>query len=280
VLAYTQCPVGGNPAGERHNPANLPGDACTPPSIVTPRLTAGGLNGTTANFKGFAKLVVSLGPTNVQFPSTAGCNPPGFGGGPACTGNWVQDVRCTAAYTDNLLPPPYSAGGGTPGVHVNPVCTGPNSGNRKGSGAASTEPDYTGSLNIIAVIRITDQANSGPGGVNPGVTCGGANTAACTDDATVQDLNFAVAADCAATPGPAVPGGNIGSTCLPRWASAGALCSCVATGKFSNLEVGVGGAAYNGGIFATDGGLDGVVPDLVADTDVPLPYARQGIFLP
>jgi len=29
-----------------------------------------------------------------------------------------------------------------------------------------------------------------------------------------------------------------------------------------------------------DGGNDGVVPDLVADTDSPAPYSRTGLFLP
>jgi len=269
VLAYTQCTTG-TPPGEIHNPNNLPGAACTPPAVVTPRLTAGGKNGTAANFKGFVKLVVT--PGNVQFPNSVigggtGTNPPceatGFGT-PVCTGNWVQDVRCTAAYTAGALPPPYNVGGPPA------VCAAAGSANLRTNGNPSSEPDYSGALNVIAKIRITDEANSGPTG-----TCSAATPAGCTDDATVTDLDFAVAADCHVSTNTA-----IGGTCQPRHNSAQALCGCVANGKRSNIEVGVGGTAYNGGIFATDGGADGQVPDLVPDTDTPLPYSRQGVFIP
>jgi len=267
VLAYTVCNNGtGTPAGEVHNPNNLPGYSCTPPSVVTPRLTAGGLFGDAANFRGFIKLVVA--PGNVLFPSgPLGCGP---ASPPAtnCTGNYVQDVRCTVAYAQDLLPPPYGGGTGNPANR--PVCNAAGSGNVRTNGNPSQQPDYTGSLNVVAVIRITDEKNSGPGG-----TCTALNPAGCTDDATVQDLNFAVAADCSVTPSTA-----IGANCLPRHASAQALCGCVANGKRSNIEVGVGGSIYNGGIFATDGGTDGAVADLVPDTDTPLPYSRQGVFIP
>ena len=135
------------------------------------------------------------------------------------------------------------------------------------TGAASPNPDYSGDLNVIAYIRITDQANSGPVG------------GPYTSDATIKDLAFAVAADCATTPHT-----FIGGTCLPRHASANALCGCVATGKRSNIEVGVGTPSATlpaaGGIFGMDGGNDGVVTDLVPDTDSPAPFARQGLFLP
>src|SRR4051812_18463614 len=66
ALAYTPCTSGGTPPGEVHNFYNIYGPACTPPSLITPRLTAGGLNGTSANFKGFVKLVVQ--PGNIVFP--------------------------------------------------------------------------------------------------------------------------------------------------------------------------------------------------------------------
>jgi len=241
VIAYAPCNAA-SPAGSTHNPANLPGDACIPPAQFTPRLTAGDpvVNGSAANFRGNVRLSVTQGPTNVQFPS----------GAPS--GNYVNDVRCT---------PAYDAG--------NPAVCGavPGSGNLLTAGGASPNPDYSGDLNVIAYIRITDQANSGPVG------------GPYTQDATIKDLAFAVAADCATTAAT-----NIGGTCLPRHASANALCGCVATGKRSNIEVGVGTPSATlpaaGGIFSMDGGNDGVVTDLVPDTDSPAPFTRQGLFLP
>jgi hypothetical protein len=245
VIAYVPC-TAAHPSGQtlQHNPANLPGAACGPPVAYTPRLTAGDpvVNGSGANFRGNVKLAVTVGPTNVQFPSGAPSN------------NYVQDVRCTPGYAG-----------------ANPVvCGAAGSANVLLAGGASPNPDYTGALNVVAYIRITDQANSGPAG------------GPYTQDATVQDLAFAVAADCANTASTA-----IGSTCLPRHASAQALCGCVASGKRSNIEVGVGNSAAGaasslptGAIFGMDGGNDGVVPDLIADTDSPAPYTRQGLFLP
>jgi hypothetical protein len=239
VLAYAPCNTA-NPAGSTHNPANLPGDACIPPAQFTPRLTAGDpvVNGSGVNFRGNVRLSVTLAPSDVQFPS----------GAPS--GNFVQDVRCTAGYAG-----------------ANPVvCGAPGSGNVIAAGA-SPNPDYTGDLNVVAYIRITDQANSGPTG------------GPYTSDATIKDLAFAVAADCSVSAAT-----NIGATCLPRHASANALCGCVATGKRSNIEVGVGTPSATlpaaGGIFSMDGGNDGVVADLVPDTDQPAPYSRQGVFLP
>lgn len=252
VLAYKPCNAA-DPAGSTHNPANLPGDACLSgsPSFgqFTPRLTAGDpvVNGSTANFRGNVALKVTTGPTNVQFPSGAPKN------------NYVNDVRCTPAYN-----------GGNPAVCGAVL----NSGNVLIGGGASPNPDYSGDLNVIAYIRITDQANSGPTG------------GPYTTDATIKDLAFAVAADCSVTaPGAGTPDGSqIGGTCLPRHASANALCACVATGKRSNIEVGVGTPSATlpaaGGIFSMDGGNDGVVTDLVPDTDSPAPFTRQGLFLP
>jgi len=242
VIAYVPCTAG----TLQHNPANLPGSACNPPTQYTPRLTAGDpvVNGSAANFRGNIKLVVTTaGGDNVNFPSGAPSN------------NYVQDVRCT---------PAYAGGSGAA------VCNTPGSANVLIAGGASPNPDYAGALNVAAYIRITDQANSGPAG------------GPYTQDATVQDLAFAVAADCAVTAST-----SIGATCLPRHASANALCGCVATGKRSNIEVGVGnssgGAATSlptGAIFASDGGNDGVVADLVPDTDGPAPFSRTGVFLP
>jgi len=249
VIAYRPCNTA-TPAGEAHNPANLPGAACTPPVQYTPRLTSGDpiVNGSAANYKGNVKLVVTTaGGDDVQFPS----------GAPS--GNYQQDVRCTPAY--NAGNPAVCGGAAGSGNVLIPAA----------GGGPSPNPDYSGDLNAVAYIRITDQANSGT-----------ACPPTCPDDATVQDLAFAVPADCATTPST-----SIGGTCLPRWASAGALCGCVATGKRSNIEVGVGNSAAGaassqptGAIFAMDGGNDGQVADLVPDPDSPAPYTRQGLFLP
>jgi len=240
VLAYAPCNTA-SPAGSTHNPANLPGDACIPPAQFTPRLTAGdpAVNGSAANFRGNVRLNVTLAPSDVAFPS----------GAPA--GNYTNDVRCTPGYAG-----------------ANPVvCGAPGSANLKPDATASPNPDYSGDLNVVAYIRITDQANSGPTG------------GPYTSDATIKDLAFAVAADCSVTAAT-----NIGGTCLPRHASANALCGCVASGKRSNIEVGVGTPSATlpaaGGIFSMDGGNDGVVADLVPDTDSPAPFTRQGVFLP
>lgn len=246
VLAYAPCVPPGNGT---HNPANLPGAACIPPVQYTPRLTAGDpvVNGSGANFRGNVKLVVSIGPTNVNFPSGAPNN------------NYVNDVRCTPGFA-----------GGTGAA----VCSAAGSGNVLIAGGASPNPDYSGDLNVVAYIRITDQANSNLTGVDPAGTY--------TRDATIEDLAFAVAADCAVTAAT-----NIGATCLPRHASANALCGCVASGKRSNIEVGVGNSAAGaassrptGAIFSMDGGNDGIVADLIPDGDSPAPFSRQGLFLP
>jgi len=246
VIAYAPCVA---PGAGQHNPANLPGAACAP-AQYTPRLTAGDpvVNGSAPNYRGNIKLAVTLAPTNVQFPSGAPNN------------NYVQDVRCTPAYA-------ASAGG-------IPVCSAAGSANVLTAGGASPNPDYSGALNVAAYIRITDQANS--------CLTGSGCVAPYNSDATVEDLAFAVGADCVTTPST-----SIGGTCLPRWSSANALCGCVASGKRSNIEIGVGNSAAGaassrptGAIFASDGGADGVVPDLLADTDGPAPFSRMGLFLP
>ena len=134
------------------------------------------------------------------------------------------------------------------------------------SGDPGAPPDYTGALNLILPLRITDQSNSGP--------AGGPYTA----DATMVDTNFAVALDCAVTASTI-----IGASCLPRHASANALCGCIPNGKRMNVEIGVGEVGtpgVRGGIYAMDGGTDGNVNDLVDDTDGPSVFARQGVFLP
>ena len=151
------------------------------------------------------------------------------------------------------------------------VCSAAGSGNVLIAGGASPNPDYSGALNIVSYIRITDQANSGT-----------ACPPTCTSDATVQDLAFAVAADCSVTRQ------HVDRRYLPAALRQRQRAVWLrGIGKRSNIEVGVGNSAAGaassrptGAIFAMDGGNDGVVPDLLADTDSPAPFARQGLFLP
>ena len=155
------------------------------------------------------------------------------------------------------------------------MCTDPSSGNNLTSppNTPGAPPDYSGDLNVIVPFRFTDERNSGPTG-----TCSGVNPSGCTLDATLQDMNMALAFDCAVTPNP-----GIGAFCTSRWASMGALCGCVPTGKRWSGEIGAtpsGGGPLTGGIYVMDGGTDGVIADLVPDTDGPALFARQGIFVP
>ena len=153
VPAYAPCTVA-TPAGNAHNPATAPGAACSPPVKATPRLTVGSLVYPTApQFQGQIKLIG--GPGGPTFPS----------GGP--TGNYFKDVRCELGYATS-----YGAG----------RCNSPGSGNQFSWGGQGAPPDYTGDLNAIIPVRLTDEANSGTA-CPP--TCNG-------NDATVQDFNFAI----------------------------------------------------------------------------------------
>ena len=243
VIAYTPCTTA-TPPGNVHNPANIAGGAgaCSPPAMLTTRLTVGNpnLNLSVVNFRGNAKLSVkSSTPINLEFPA----GPP--------KGNYYTDVRCSEAYKDG------------PGAAV---CTAPGSANNFIPGDPGAPPDYTGDLDLILPLRITDQSNSGP--------VGGPYTA----DATMMDVNFAVALDCAVT-----AANNIGASCLPRHTDANALCGCIPSGKRMNIEIGnenAGTPGIRGGIHVMDGGTDGNVADLVDDTGSPAVFARQGVFLP
>jgi len=245
AIAYTTCTTA-TPPGETHNPANLPGAACTPPTQATPRLTAGApqVNGAVANFKGNVLLKVQTSPSDdVLFPAPS---PAG-----SSTNNYFQDVRCTQTYA-----------GGTGAA----VCA---NANAAGIGPCAVQcPDYGGSgaaLNVIAQIQITDQKNSG---CSVASGCATPCPPTCPDDATVTPLGFAVPADCSTTVSTA-----IGGFCVPRFASANAECACVATGKASNIEL-------LSPIFAQDGGDDGQVAPLAPDPDNPRTFAKNGLFLP
>ena len=84
VIAYAPCTTA-TPPGNSHNPANIAGGACSPPALLTPRLVVGnpGIDGSPPNFRGNAKLSVTVNPSNLQFPA----------GAP--NGNYYNDVRCS-----------------------------------------------------------------------------------------------------------------------------------------------------------------------------------------
>jgi hypothetical protein len=112
-------------------------------------------------------------------------------------------------------------------------------------------PDYSGELNGTATIRITDHFN-GPIGA-----CG-----ACTDPATVSDLQFPVVGTCATT-----ADGTIGSTCTANTTANGTVPGSVQDNKRGNVEVQT--------INIEDGGQDGT-----AITTPNTLFGTQGIFIP
>jgi len=227
VIAYDACTVA-TPPGNHHNPANLPGAACTPPTASTNRLTAGGVqvNGTTDNFKGNVLLKVTGPPNDVNF----GTGPP--------SGSYLQDVRCTASYESGI-------GAG--------VCNDPGSTNAFAPPGTVSLNDYTGQLNALAYIKITDQKNNSTG-------------TSYTEDGTVALIPFGVVVRCSVT------GNTIGASCVPILGSAGAVCGCVSNGKRGNIELSQ--------IVVYDGGDDGLAPPpLQVDADGKA-YAVQGVFLP
>jgi len=199
VLAYDQCTTA-TPAGQEHNPANLAGFACTPPTATSTLLTAGNPQAGTgaANFKGQVKIVVcitaaacaaggSSSSTDVLFPS----------GSPS--GNYVFDVRCGVGMTA-------------------PVCSVTNSPGNPDYAATAAPPAL---VKATSVIRITD-INTGPTG------------GPYTDEGTTKDLDFDVPLVCSSTAAT-----TIGATCTPAVASANGACGgCVAAGKRSNIETG------------------------------------------
>jgi hypothetical protein len=118
-----------------------------------------------------------------------------------------------------------------------------------GSANAADGADYTGGLQGNATIRITDHFNA--------VAAGGG-----TDPATVVDIPYPIAANCAATASTA-----IGSTCSANTSANAAVPGAVKDGKRANVEVGQ--------ITISDGGPDGVVGTTPNTT-----FEVQGIFIP
>jgi hypothetical protein len=112
-------------------------------------------------------------------------------------------------------------------------------------------PDYAGELNGNTTIRITDHFN-GPIGA-----CG-----ACTDPATVSDLQFPVTGTCATT-----ADGTIGSTCTANTSANGTVPGSVVDNKRGNVEIQT--------LLIEDGGQDGT-----AITTPNTLFGTQGIFIP
>jgi hypothetical protein len=131
AVAYDECTT---PNAE-HNPAHIAAATCSPPTRSSNLLTVGdpNANGAPAAFRGQVKLVVTSGPTDVNFlPDPA-----------ADTGSGIQDVRC--------------------GTLTGSTCSSTNN---------TGPPDYTGLLSANITIRVTDHDSGPPGGpyTNAGTT--------------------------------------------------------------------------------------------------------------
>jgi hypothetical protein len=122
-------------------------------------------------------------------------------------------------------------------------------------GTANTDnpnvPDYSGELNGVSQIRITDHFN----GLDPGGAGG-------TDPATVADLPFSVHATCTPTADT-----TVGSTCTATTSANGAVPGSVQDNKRANVEVQT--------INIQDGGADGTA--VSADNTL---FETQGIWIP
>ena len=108
--------------------------------------------------------------------------------------------------------------------------------------------DYTGELQVIATVRITDRDNGGPDG---------------TDAGTVTDLSFSFTVPCAATPDT-----TVGSTCAASTTADALVPNTIDEGSRAIWGLGQ--------IQVTDGGEDGSVAT-PADNTL---FMRQGVFLP
>jgi hypothetical protein len=106
--------------------------------------------------------------------------------------------------------------------------------------------DYTGELQGVITLRITDRSNG----------------ASLSESGTVQNLPFSFTVPCAQT-----PTGDVGSTCSVATYADAVTAGAVPEGKRSNWEI--------ARIEVLDGGPDGL-----ATTGPNEPFARQGIFIP
>jgi len=254
-IAYNECTtVGGDPAGQTHNPDNLPGDACTaagtmtPMKATSPLLTAGEPPVTPAQFEGQVKIQVCSDATGIAVTCSGngGISTGSAGGDVIFKGgfpqnNYLLDVRCKGANVGNSW------------------CANPNTAG--GPDYGTTSPTAPALLAAKALIRITDR-NTGPAG------------GPYTQEGTTKDLDFEVPIICSAT------AGTIGGSCVPAKSSANNILTpgcattppcVVATGKLSNIETGQ--------ISVTDGGDTPVDGNPFAGTGNK-DYARQGIFIP
>jgi len=131
-VAYDEC-TAATPPGNHHNPVNLAGDACSPPTKSSSWLTSGEptINSAAANFKGAINLKV-VSPANVSFVRNT-ITP--------TAGSYLQDQRCGPGSLANSAPA---------------ICANAND--------AGTPPDYRGLLSGNSFLRITDNNNSTTGG--------------------------------------------------------------------------------------------------------------------
>jgi len=116
-----------------------------------------------------------------------------------------------------------------------------------GSANSADGPDYTGQLQSNAMIRISDHYN-GPG---------------LNEAATVQDIPFPTTVSCSATSDT-----SIGGFCSVVTSANAIVPGAVISGERAIVETGQ--------VFATDGGVDGLVSS-TADNSV---VAVQGVFIP
>jgi len=185
--------------------------SCNPPRQTSERVTVGtpDANGAAARSIGFARLSVLAGEPGEPDDS---------------------DVLIEADITDlRCLPGQDTA-----------TC---------GDANLAAGPDYTGELEAVANLRVTDRYND--------VAADGGS-----DPATVVDFPFPVTVPCSGTPD------DVGGACAVSTSANALVPGAVRDGKRANVEVGQ--------ITVNDGGPDG----LVATADGNRKFAAQGVFIP
>jgi hypothetical protein len=115
-----------------------------------------------------------------------------------------------------------------------------------GSANSQDGPDYTGELQSNAIIRVTDHYN-GPG---------------LNEAATMQDLPFPTNVTC----------GQTASTAIGGFCSVATTANAIVPGAIKDGQRAI---VESGQIFASDGGVDGLVS--TADNST---FAVQGVFIP
>jgi Tol biopolymer transport system component len=215
AIAYQDC----TSPNRTHGPP-LTAPSCNPAQQQSDRLTVGTRDANTFDPQsvGFVKLTVCPIGTTANACST----PAGMTFTDVRMEVSMTDVRCTSS--------------GTP-------C----------EAEAGPLPDYTGELQAVATLRITDRHNS--------TTAGGTG-----DPATTTDVAFPVTVPCQPN-GLDGTGSGIGSDCRVLTSANAVVANSVRFGKRANWEIAQ--------IHVFDGGPDGI-----AATGGNTVFARQGIFVP